>query len=241
MLNNKWFSLIELWITLAIMWVIATSALSVFQFYQKVIEKTKSETISRIVNETLFSSSVWRWFDTKRVKSNVLLFRNNSDYIDNYYYTEVYKINDVTWIQDSNPTIEFLWFQRIQLPPEVNIQFNNSINWVTLTTDITDNTQILWIRYNLPQGDISIFDASGIYFQRVLPEDSVLLDETNTFWKWIKSLYRWRNIDNTYYYDVIKWTTLSFINNAEIKFSINQKDLWKINVSQETQEFRYVE
>jgi len=242
-INKKWFSILELIIVV----LISTTVMvfwfrDAFNFYQNVANKYQETVITNEINEVINANPVWRWINRSRIKENVLIFRNWFNYIDNYYYTEVFKTDPITWETSSLPTPEFYWYETIEFPETVSFEIDDTIEWTTLINEPNDNTHRLWIKRIMPKNDLDIFDASEWYFQTVPDLDKQFFRDDFTFWKGSKLLSKWVDtIDDTNYYDVRKWVSLPKFTKVNIRVIYKQKHIWNIVIDTLKKKFVYVD
>jgi len=229
--NKRWFSLIEIVLSIAIAWVILSLWYnSWYKFLQNINKRATTEDVKTKINEVISANYVWRWLKDKRIKRHALVFRNNTNIIDNYYYTEVYKIDPITMIKSPLPTIEFAALERIEFPKEIVFKFNTDIEGYHLPVVPSENTERLVIQRTMPSNELMVFDGSDSNFQVIDPDDIHLLGETDLFIRWKKKLYGWDPIDETHYYWIVPWVIPKNFINPQIDVYYRKEKIWRIIV-----------
>jgi len=225
-----------------IAWVILTTwFVSWYKFFLNVQEKSISNSIRDKINENITANDVWRWITTNRIKYNILLFRNWENFVDNYYYTEVYTLDPITSVISSIPTPQFYWKERIEFPDQVDFIITSPIEWTNLLVDTETNDFILWIKRELPNSTISAFDANITNFQRIPEIREQTFRSDFTYWKWYKDLVIGEAIDDVTYYDIVKWQTPVMFNNIQIRVEYKWKYIGDIVMDTVINKFVYVD
>lgn len=240
--NKKAMTLVEMMFVVLISSVILVFWFnSGYRFYQNIEEKTISNQVRDKINDVITANDVWRWIEKIRIKTNTLIFRNNSNFIENYYYTEVYEIDPITQIRSSIPKIEFYWMEEVVFPDQVSFSYPNQIQWVPLTLDIWTEQSYLWIRRIMPNNDIIWFDANPIYFQYIPNVAKRTFRSDFTFWKWFKTLIMGDEVDEVNYYDILNTSIPPEFLNIEIQVLFRWKHIWDIVLDKELKRLNYVD
>lgn len=239
--NKKWFTLIELFVWIAIMWVVLSFWYNAwYKFYKNVLDKSMAERIKYKINQVITSNDVWRWIEINRIKANNLVFRNNTNIIDNYYYTEVFKVDPVSLIKSPFPTTQFYGMQRVKFPDWIKFTFPTIIEWKQLLSVPSENTQRLIIQRIKPNNKLMVFDWSDNYFQIINSNNMNSFKSDTTFLKWLKELYQWNPIDDNNYYDIKKGSIPTEFQNVEISVYYKKKEIGRIITDSKKRKLIYI-
>ena len=240
--NNKWFTLIEMIFSILILWVILTFGYtSWYKFLNNVENRNMTEKIKFQIEQVINANDVWRWISRNRIKKNTLIFRNNTNFIDNYYYNEIFKIDPVTMVKDSNPTQQFYWMQRITFPKDLEFRFPTTIEGKTILTVPSEWTQRLIVQRIMPKNKLKVFDWNDNNFQVINPNDLKPFEVEDIFLKWPKTLYQWKPLeDNITYYDIIKGTLPEDLLNPEIGVYFHDKKVGRIVIDTKKRKLVYI-
>lgn len=228
--NKRWdFNLISLAMVVAITAVLLSSVFNYgYNFINRVQERDAILKVNNVMTNFDIANFTGKWFWKDRIKYQIMLLRDEVSYIDIYYYREFFERDVSSWQLNPTPQYEFYWMRRFDFGDNILIDFDHTnLNWNALTLDSDESNYILWIKRELPKNDLTLFDASVWYFNKLNEAEKRIWKEFSIFWQWNVELYEWWLLDETEF-DLIPWVLISNIWNITANVTYKWDRIWRI-------------